>query len=340
MTAAPQTGTPQRPSGGLPVSILDRANTRAGPPDAAALRHAVERAQRAEALGFARFWVAEHHGVPGVAGSAPAVLMAAVAAATERIRVGSGGVMLPAHQPLVVAEQAATLEALFPGRIDLGLGRSLGFTPAVRAALRQEVSDADRFDADLTELQAYLDGTAAITARPAAGTPPLFVLATGTGVDVAAQHGLAVVVGGPALGRPEVLARYREQFRPSARRAVPHLVVSVNVVVADSAADARRLLLPEAWALAHARTRGEFPPLEPVGAYEQRTPTARERSMVDDSVASSIAGTPDEVAEQVAAVVARTGADELLVTGSTFDTEAQARSDELLAELAQQLRRT
>lgn len=183
----------------VPVSILDRANVRESG-EAEALAATVQRAKRVEQLGYHRFWVAEHHGVPGIAGSAPTVLMAAVAAQTEKIRVGSGGVMLPSHPPLVVAEQAATLQALFPGRIDLGIGRSVGFTPAVRAALRQNNDAGDRFDADVAELMSYLTGTAPITARPYDdGATPLFVLATGKGTAVAAAAGLAVVVGGPVF---------------------------------------------------------------------------------------------------------------------------------------------
>src|SRR4051794_33932459 len=155
----------------MQLSLLDRARTRAGEPDSAALTAVVARAEDAEELGFDRFWVAEHHGVPGVAGAAPAVLLAALAGRTTSIRLGSAGVMLPHHQPLVVAEQFATLSAFAPGRIDLGLGRSPGFTAPVRRALRETERD---FPADLAELRAFLCGTAEITVHPQpAGPVPL-----------------------------------------------------------------------------------------------------------------------------------------------------------------------
>ncbi|MET1154931.1 MsnO8 family LLM class oxidoreductase [Arthrobacter sp.] len=324
----------------IPLSILDRANARAGSSASDALSATVRRAQQAEQLGYQRFWVAEHHGVPGIAGSAPTVLMAAVAAQTERIRVGSGGVMLPNHQPLVVAEQAATLQALFPGRIDLGIGRSVGFTPAVRSALRQDKDAADRFAEDLAELLSYLGGTAAITARPSDGgaTRP-FVLATGQGAQIAAKAGLAVVVGGPAFtGRkPElariVLERYRKNFRPSAYYAVPYVIASANVAVADSAEAARELLLPEAWAMAQSRTLGEFPPLEPVDSIRTLPMTPRQQDLVSETLAGAVHGTADQVALRLGLLLEATGADELMVTTNTFDTAALDDTDRRLAAL-------
>lgn len=324
----------------VPLSLLDRANTRRGSTEAEALARVLDRAGRAEELGCHRFWVAEHHGVPGIAGSVPAVLMAAVAARTRRIRVGSGGIMLPNHPPIVVAEQAATLEALHPGRIDLGVGRSLGFTSAVRGALRSGKDAAERFEDDLTELLEHLSGTAAVTARPRNhAATPVFVLATGAGVEIAARAGLAVVLGGPALRRRRagdgvpVLQRYREQFRPSSWWPEPHVVVSVNVAVAGTREAARRLLLPEAVALAASRTRGEFPPLEPASPEALDALPARARTVVEESLALSVHGTPADVAAGLERLVAHTGADELLATGGAFDVEAQAESDRLLAEL-------
>ncbi|GEO95432.1 MsnO8 family LLM class oxidoreductase [Kocuria turfanensis] len=328
------------PLSDVALSLLDRASTRRGSTEAEALARVLDRAQRAEELGYHRFWVAEHHGVPGIAGSAPAVLMAAAAARTRRIRIGSGGVMLPNHQPLVVAEQAATLQALHPGRIDLGVGRSLGFTAAVRDALRTGKEAADRFGADLAELLAHLSGTAAVTARPRDhAATPVFVLATGAGVDVAARAGLAVVLGGPALFRPgpegatAVLERYRERFRPSSWWPQPYVVVSANVAVAGTREAARRLLLPEARALAVSRTRGEFPPLEPAGPADPQALPDRERRLVEESLAASVHGTAPEVRAGLERLVARTGADELLVTGGAYDLEAQAESDRRLAAL-------
>lgn len=323
----------------IPVSILDRANVREGT-EADALAATVRRAKRVEQLGYHRFWVAEHHGVPGIAGSAPAVLMAAVAAQTEKIRVGSGGVMLPNHQPLVVAEQAATLQALFPGRIDLGVGRSFGFTPAVRAALRQTADVGDRFKEDLAELLSYLNGTAAITSRPYDdGATPLFVLATGKGTAIAADAGLAVVVGGPvfsgsSLDRARsVLDRYRKQFQPSSYYAEPYVIVSANVAVAKTKEEARALLLPEAWALAQSRTTGEFPSLVSSDSIEQQPMSARQKHLVAASLESSIYGTAGQVADELGFLLEQTEADELIVSTNTFDTEALAQSDAALAGL-------
>lgn len=329
---------------GLPVSLLDRANSLAGVTESEVLRGVITRAQRGETLGYRRFWVAEHHGVPGIAGSAPTLLMAAIAAATEHLRVGSGGVMLPNHQPLVVAEQAATLEALFPGRIDLGLGRSVGFTPAVRRALRREKDAAQQFPDDLAELLAFLDGTAEITARPQDhAVTPVFVLATGQGLKWAAEAGLAVVVGGPSLfhrqGRAEHegLTRYRRDFRPSRWFAEPHVIVSATLAAADTPQAARDLVLPEAWALAQSRVAGEFRPLEPVAEiqalHDAGSVTERDRQRVAQTLATGIHGTPEHVRREVETLVAFTGADEVLVTGGMSDLPGQQHSDELVAGL-------
>jgi luciferase family oxidoreductase group 1 len=293
----------------------------------------VARARRAEQLGYHRFWVAEHHAVPGIASGSPPVLIAAVAARTERIRVGSGGVMLPNHQPIVVAEQFAMLEALFPGRIDLGAGRSLGFTPPVRRALRRDAAAPDTFAADLAELRAYLDGTAPVTVRPRLDRPvPLFVLATGHGLAVAGDAGLPVVLGGPALDRDRIgeeLADYRARVR--AAGAQPYVVVSRDVLVADSVAAARELALPEAWALAAARTTGQFPALEPVDPG--RPLSARQRTVVEDAVGRTVHGDEAAVADELGDLLARTGADELLASTSTFDRAALGESDARLVRM-------
>lgn len=206
------------------ISILDRANTRVGFSASETLHGVLDRARLAEELGYHRFWVAEHHAVPGIAGSVPSVLMAAIAGRTRSIRVGSGGIMLPNHQPLVVAEQAATLEALHPGRIDLGLGRSLGFTQAVRKALKNGKQDAERFEEDLTELLRYLSGSAPVTVRPRNASPPsVFVLATGSGTDIAARAGR----GG--LGRASALAG-RSRRKHTGIGEVPGAVPSITLV--------------------------------------------------------------------------------------------------------------
>ncbi len=315
------------------LSLLDRSRTRAGESDAAALRHTVERAQRADHLGYHRFWVAEHHAVPGIASGSPPVLMAAIAARTDRIRVGSGGVMLPNHQPLVVAEQFAMLEALHPGRIDLGVGRSLGFTPPVRTALRRDADAPDTFSADLAELRAYLDGRAPVTARPRLERPvPVFVLATGRGLAVAGDAGLPVVLGGPVLDNDDVgaaLDDYRARVRATGGR--PYVIVSLDVLVADSVAAARELALPEAWALAAARTTGLFPALEPVDPDRALSP--RQAAVVEDAVGRTVYGDSATVLAELDDLLARTRADELLTSTSTFDLDALHESDVRLARL-------
>jgi luciferase family oxidoreductase group 1 len=334
MTATAQGVT----GGGVGLSLLDRSRTRAGERDADALTGTVERAVRAEQLGYDRFFVAEHHGVPGVAGASPAVLLAAIAGRTTSIRLGSAGVMLPHHQPLVVAEQFAVLSAFAPGRVDLGLGRSPGFTAPVRRALREHETD---FAADLVELRAFLAGTAEITARPRPAAPvPMTVLATGRGLSVAAALGLPVIVGGPLLGvggdpAPGLaaLARYRDEYRPSAEHPEPAVAVSLDVLVADTAGRARELLLPEAWAMAQARTAGTFPPLEPVAAIRARTMTPAQQRYVAETAGAAIAGTPAEVADRLGDLLDRTGAGELVASSSTFDRGALAESDAALAEL-------
>ena len=317
----------------MPISLLDRSRTRTGEPPADALSGTVDRAQRAEALGYRRFWVAEHHAVPGIASGSPAVLMAAVAARTERIRVGSGGVMLPNHRPLVVAEQARMLAALHPGRIDLGVGRSLGFTAPVREALGVTDYGADRFTRDLTALQGFLSGTGTVTAMPeVAEPPPLFVLATGSGLAVAADRGLPVVVGGPLLrGDLAALQAYRDGFRPSRQCAEPLVVISLDVMVAGTARQARELMLPEAWAMAESRALGAFPPLRPTPPARL---TVKQQGVVEDHLRLAVHGTAEQVADELAELVARTGAVEVLASTSTFDRGALAEADTALASLA------
>lgn len=323
------------------LSLLDRSRTRAGLPDGAALTHTVERAVDAEELGYRRFWVAEHHGVPGIASGAPAVLLAAIGAQTHTIRLGSGGVMLPNHPPLVVAEQFLMLASLFPGRVDLGLGRSLGFTPAVRRALRRMEGASDAFADELLELRSYLERTAEITARPVVDEQiPLFVLAVGQGMTVAAALGLPVVLGGPVLDSPEaadLVARYRRDFRPYAG-SHPCVTVSLDLLVADTDDEARDLALPEVWAMAQSRRTGVFEALEPVAEIRAQmsgeTPGgSRMVGRVERGLASAMAGSPETVRRRLEQVVARTDADEILATGATYDREALAASDAAVAEL-------
>ncbi|MFI1372272.1 LLM class flavin-dependent oxidoreductase [Streptomyces longwoodensis] len=317
-------------------SVLDRSRIREGRPPGEALRDTVRLAREVETLGYHRFWVAEHHGVPGVAGSAPTVLAAAVAGATERIRVGTGGVMLPNHRPLVVAEQFGVLESLFPGRIDMGLGRSVGFTDGVRRALGRDKEDAEDFAAQIEELLGWFRGTSptGVHARPAEGlgVPP-FVLAMGEGADIAARLGLPLVIG-DLRGRDRMrrgIDRYRDAFRPSPWAQQPYVVVSGTVAVAPTPELARRLLVPEAWSMAYSRTHGTFPPLPPAEEVEGRTMTDKERGFYESGLTGHIAGTPEQVAGELEALLKETDADEVLVTTSTHDREALLDSYRLLA---------
>lgn len=368
----------------IPLSILDRANNRFAPaPDATSapaavpttagsaptaapaptatvpepdiLADVITRARYAESLGYHRFWVAEHHAVPGIAGSAPTVLMAALASRTSAIRVGSGGIMLPDHQPLVVAEQLATLQALFPGRIDAGIGSSVGFTAPVRRALRQADDARDRHPGNLRELAAYLDGAkrsgATVTAHPRdRGRTPLFLLTGGGSLPLAAELGAGAVLALPSLDSEtlnhagEAVAAYRREFtgalaghntavdgeaRTGRGNARPQVILSVNVAVADSADDAKDLLIPEARALVESRRTGEFGPLRvAAGGIGDR-----ERVRIEKRVDGSVYGTPENVAEALERLVSLTGADEILTTGGMADPRAQLRSDELLAQI-------
>ncbi|MET9802540.1 MsnO8 family LLM class oxidoreductase [Streptomyces sp. NPDC006368] len=334
-------------------SVLDRSRTREGQDAPGALRGTVDFAREVEALGYHRFWVSEHHGVPGVAGSAPTVLAAAVAAATRTIRVGTGGVMLPNHQPLVVAEQFGVLESLFPGRIDMGLGRSVAFTDGIRRALGRDKKDADDFAGQLDELLGYFRGPgdgppegrgtgapsarARVRALPAEGlrVEP-YVLATGEGADIAAAAGLPLVIG-DLKGRAKVLAaieRYRSAFRPSVWAEEPYVVVAGTVAVAASEEEAARLLAPEAWSLAYSRTRGVFPPLVPPERIADVAMTGKQRELYEAGLRGHVHGTEEQVRVALEEVLAETAADEILVTTSTYDRGALLDSYRRLARVA------
>ncbi|HEX3790966.1 MAG TPA: MsnO8 family LLM class oxidoreductase [Pseudonocardiaceae bacterium] len=328
----------QQPS--IRLSVLDRSLTRQGQPSSAAPRATVRFAQQVESFGYQRFWVSEHHSVPGIAGSAPTVLAAAVAAATERIRVGTGGVMLPNHQPLVVAEQFGVLESLFPGRIDMGLGRSAGFTAGIRRALGRQQPDAEQFQAQLAELLGYFTGEQetypGVHATPGEGLrPSAFLLAVGAGAEQAAVAGLPLVIApiGGQTRMVELIERYRTAFRPSGWAAEPYVVVSAVVAVADTARQARDLLVPEAWSTVYSRTHGVFPPLAPPAEILGLTMTDRERALLDDVLAGQLHGTGDEVGAALTGLVARTGADEILVSTSMFDQDDRIDSARRLAAL-------
>lgn len=302
-------------------SLLDRANTVEGSTDPESVRAVVDRAEHAEKLGYHRFLVAEHHAVPGIAGSAPGILAAAVGQATDTIRIGTAGIMVPDHAPIVVAEQAAVLESLFPGRVDIGLGSSPGFTPAVRRALRQPEDAGEAradFAADLGEVVAYLRGQAPVTLRPAVDNPPpLFLLTGGSprSLETARQLGLGVILGGP---------------RPA---YVEGSVISCQIAVAESREEARALVLPEVWAQVLSRSTGRFMALRPAAALDEAELTAQQRQRIARGLEATIYGTPDDVTAAVTALAERTGAAEILVTGGSPDPDGQARSDGLLAEI-------
>jgi luciferase family oxidoreductase group 1 len=319
----------------LPVqlSVLDRSRTRVGETEAETLRATVTLAQQVETLGYKRFWVSEHHSVPGVVGSAPTVLAAAVAARTDRIRVGTGGVMLPNHKPLVVAEQFGVLESLYPGRIDMGLGRSVAFTNGIRRALGVEKDAAEDFAEQVRELLDYVAGTQdnQVHARPGEGLHiPPFILAVGEGALIAASLGLPVVLAARSDSQ-ELLEQYRASFRPSLWASKPYVILAVTAAVADTTAAARRLLLPEAWASAYSRTRGVFPPLQP---DVPRDMSSREQEFYENALRGQIFGTPAEVDAALGELVERTAADELLITTNTYNRADLLASYAGLADLA------
>ena len=311
----------------LPISLLDVAPVNAGSTSTDALRASIELAVRAERLGFTRVWVAEHHGMVGIASSAPAVLIGAIAAATDHIRVGSGGVMLPNHAPLVVAEQFGTLAALYPGRIDLGLGRAPGTDQMTAAALRRNaagISTAD-FPQQLGELVAFLRGSfpadhpyAQVAAVPhATPTPPIWLLGSSDySAELAGRLGLPFAFahhfsGGNTL---MALARYREHFQPTPDRPEPYAMVTVGVVCAVDDAEAQRLALPSA--LSSLRLRqgrpGPVPTPEQAAAHPW---TAAELGFVAERWAGQAIGGPATVRHQLGELIRATQADELMVTG-------------------------
>ncbi|WP_066910163.1 MsnO8 family LLM class oxidoreductase [Millisia brevis] len=318
------------------VSLLDRSRTRAGESDAEAVAATVARARRAEALGFQRFWTAEHHAVPGIASAAPAVLLAAIGARTQRIRLGTGGIMVPNHPPLVIAEQALLLESLYPGRIDIGLGGSLGFTAPIRRALGRTQLRDEQYAAEIESVRAYLDGRAEVTARPSVPPPPLFLLAIRNGLTLAAALGMPAVIAGPLVTDTAAVETYFRTYRGSEHAPEPYLMVGVEVAVADSEEQARDLLLPDSWAYADSRDVGEFRALRPVDEVREllRTEASdRKLEVVRARTDSAIAGTPEQVAEALTQVVKRTGASEVLASVSTFERADVAHADEVLASL-------
>jgi luciferase family oxidoreductase group 1 len=322
----------------LPLSILDLAPITVGSEAAQALRNSADLAQHAERLGFHRFWLAEHHGMPGIASAATAVVIQHVAAATATIRVGAGGIMLPNHAPLVVAEQFGTLAALHPGRIDLGLGRAPGTDQTTLRALRRTLaSDPDRFPEDVLELMAYFAPSAPgqrVRAVPGAGLHvPIWILGSSLyGAQVAAALGLPFAFAShfaPAQLVP-ALAIYRERFKPSAQLERPYVMLGFNVFAADTEDDARLLStsVQQAFVNLYTGHPSELPP--PVRDFDQSLPPPA-RAALADVLSCSAIGTAETVRDALVAFVARTGADELMIASSIFDHAARRRSYEIVA---------
>jgi luciferase family oxidoreductase group 1 len=325
-----------------PLSILDLSPIVEGSDAAAALRHSLDLAQHAEAWGYRRYWVAEHHNMDGVASSATAVLVGYIAGGTKHIRVGSGGVMLPNHAPLVIAEQFGTLATLYPGRIDLGLGRAPGTDRPTMRALRRHLAasdDEEGFPRDVMELQAYLgDGGAdqPVRAIPGTGTRvPIWLLGSSLySAQLAAYLGLPFAFASHFA--PELLLQamevYRGGYRPSADWPAPHAMVGVNVVAADTDDEAAWWLtsIQQRFLGMQRGRRGPLPrPISP--AELEALWTAQERAGVQRMLAATAVGAPASVRRQLAAIVERTAADELIVAGAIHDHAARLRSYELLA---------
>ncbi len=324
--------------GMVPLSVLDLSPVPEGADAGQALRNSLDLARRAEALGYRRFWMAEHHNMPGIASAATAVALAHVAAGTRRIRVGAGGIMLPNHAPLVVAEQFGTLAALHPGRIDLGLGRAPGTDQLAARALRRTLAgDPDDFPRDVVELLGYFRPAApgqALQAVPGAGLEvEAWILGSSTfGARLAALLGLPYAFAShfaPAQ-MADAVTVYRERFRPSERLAAPYVVLGVNVFAAETDAEARRLFssLQQAFLNLRGGRPGKLPP--PVDGLDARL-DPRARAMLEHALACSIVGAPGTVRRGLRELVARTGADELMVAAQVFDHGARLRSFEILA---------
>ena len=325
----------------VPLSILDLAPVAEGSSPSRTFAHMVELARRAETLGYRRFWLAEHHNMPGIASAATAVLIGHVAQATASIRVGAGGIMLPNHAPLQVAEQFGTLGTLFPGRIDLGLGRAPGTDQAAARALRRYYASAEEFPADVVELLSYFQPVQPgqpVQAVPGAGVAvEAWILGSSLfGAQLAAALGLPYAFAShfaPAK-LDQAVAVYRAQFKPTAARARPHVMLAMNVVVADSDAEAARLFTTQQQAFANLRSGRPGlvpPPLPSASALAERYAPAV-LAGVDEALACSAVGSVATVRARVAAFVARHQPDELILTANVHDAAARLRSFELAME--------
>jgi luciferase family oxidoreductase group 1 len=323
----------------IPISVLDTVPISSGQDAGQALQAVTLLAQRLEQWGYHRYWLAEHHGFPGNVSSSPPVLTAHLAARTSRIRVGAGGVLLPNHPPLIVAEQFGTLEALHPGRIDLGIGRGHGATPAAAAALGRSMEQVgeDDFARRLGELLSYFRGDAAATAVPGAGLQPQFwMLGSGTAsARLAGEAGLPFAFAHHFFGEKALepaLQTYRESFRPSPFLDRPHVLISVWALCAETDAQARQLALPGVVAFLNV-IRGRSGPVPTVEEAATYRGSAEDHEFIDARLASHvILGSPDTVRDRVAEFVARTGTDELMAITVAYGAECRLRSFGLLSE--------
>jgi luciferase family oxidoreductase group 1 len=322
----------------IPFSVLDLAPIPAGTDAAQAFRNTLDLAQHAERWNYRRYWLAEHHNMPGIASAATAVVIGHVAGGTRTIRVGSGGIMLPNHAPLVIAEQFGTLASLYPGRIDLGLGRAPGTDQTTARALRRDlVGSADAFPDDVVELQRYfatpVEGQR-VRAVPGAGLEvPLWLLGSSLfSAQLAAMLGLPFAFASHFA--PDYLLRaldlYRAQFRPSAAYPKPYAMVGVNVFAADTDADAQRLFtsLQQQFVNLRRGTPGQLqPPVDVLDATEQ------ERANVAHALSFAAVGSRDTVQARLKQLIAQTGANELIVAAQIYDHAARLRSYEITAQV-------
>ena len=323
----------------VPLSILDLVPVIKGSTPREALHKSLDLARHAEKLGYQRFWVAEHHNMAGIASAATSVVIGYLAQGTETIRVGAGGIMLPNHSPLQIAEQFGTLESLYPKRIDLGLGRAPGTDQLTLRAMRREPGASDEFPRDVQELQFYFapvrEGQR-IQAVPGGGLQvPLWILGSSLfGAQLAGLLGLPYAFAShfaPAA-LAEALPIYRQKFEPSEQLAKPHAMAGVNVIVADTDLEARRLFttLQQAFTDLHRGARGlQKPPIDDIDAYW----TPAEKQAASGMLKHAFVGSPETVRAGLDAFVAETQVDELMVVTNVFDHEARKRSYSLLAEL-------
>jgi luciferase family oxidoreductase group 1 len=327
----------------IPFSVLDLAPIVEGGDAARSFRNTLDLARHAERWGYNRYWLAEHHNIPSVASAATAVVIGYVACGTSTIRVGAGGIMLPNHAPLIIAEQFGTLASLYSGRIDLGLGRAPGSDQTTARALRRPPTAGDSFPQDVLELMSYFrhpEPGQLVRAVPGAGLDvPIWILGSSLfGAQLAAALGLPFAFAShfaPGL-LDQALAVYRARFQPSPQLDRPYVMVGVNVFAADTDAEGRRLFTSLQQAFVNLR-RGQPAPLAPPAAGFAEELPPYERALLDDVLAYSVVGAPDRVREGLEAVIARTAADELMITSQIFDHAARLHSFEIAAEVRQAL---